>query len=69
MAPTVGVARIAFQGKPLNAYTKKGLISIIELLLADYDLLASELADSQEALGRALRVSSSGSVRGRPPRS
>lgn len=60
-------APLAYQGKPLNAYTKKDLISIIELLLADYDLLASEFSNCQQALDRTLRVSSRGFARGRLP--
>lgn len=65
---TSSPAAVAYQGKPLDAYTKKDLISIIEFLVADYDLLASELTDCRQVLDRALRVSSRGFVRGRLPR-
>ncbi|MGL4962667.1 MAG: hypothetical protein ACRC67_15655 [Inquilinus sp.] len=67
MADASSPARIAFQGKPLDAYTKKDLIALVALLLADYDLLAAELSDCRQALNRALHTSSRGFVRGRLP--
>lgn len=57
--------RIDYQGKPLDAYTKKDLIALIGLLIADYDLLEAELAEFSRAVGRALSASSRGFVRGR----
>lgn len=64
-AVTAGEARIAYQGKPLDAYTKKDLIKLITLLIADYDLVQAELASCCHARDYARRGSSHGFLRGR----
>lgn len=67
LADSSPTARIAYQGKPLDAYTKKDLIALIALLISDYDLLEAELSQCRQSRDHARRASSHGFLRGRRP--